>query len=334
MNNIKVSVIIPVYNSEKYLKQCLDSVVNQTLKDIEIIIVNDGSTDNSLVIIQEYANKNKNIKVINKQNEGCYKARNIGLEKSHGKYIAFVDSDDYIEHNMYEKLYKKIKDTDADIVCCCYWHHLKNKLKKIANFEYSMNLLTKTNNKLIGAASVILDDSIIWNKIFKRQLLIEKRIKFHSDCYMADDSFFYIVSILNAKSIVYISDILYVHRVLIKNTITSSYNEQNFDCIKVSQRILEYATQNKMERFMPQIIAFVLRLTVLGYLRINKCYKKKYFEKMCKFIDDYSINSKTKIAFVKNTYNRLSFKAVIYKNKFFLDLLIRIRGFIKQLGVF
>ena len=300
------------------------------------------------------------------------------MEKSHGKYIAFVDSDDYIEHNMYEKLYKKIKDTDADIVCCCYWHHLKNKLKKIANFEYSMNLLTKTNNKLIGAASVILDDSIIWNKIFKRQLLIEKRIKFHSDCYMADDSFFYIVSILNAKSIVYISDILYVHRVLIKNTITSSYNEQNFDCIKVSQRILEYATQNKMERFMPQIIAFVLRLTVLGYLRINKCYKKKYFEKMCKFIDDYSAlinsvtasdiievankhnvhatfmpkpifgingsgmhcnislfkNSKTKIAFVKNTYNRLSFKAVIYKNKFFLDLLIRIRGFIKQLGVF
>jgi len=334
MNNIKVSVIIPVYNSEQYLKQCLDSVVNQTLKDIEIIVVNDGSTDNSSQISQEYVSKYKNIKLIDKQNEGCYKARNVGLEIATGEYITFVDSDDYIEHNMYEKMYKKAKSTNVDIICCRYGHYLKNKLKLIANFDNSIKLLTKTDNKLIGAESVILDDSVIWNKIFKRQLLIEKRIKFHSDCYMADDAFFYIISILNAKSIVYISDILYIHRVLGKNTITSSYNEQNFDCIKVSQRILEYSIQNNIKHFMPQIVAFVLRLNVLGYLRINKCYKKEYFEKMCKFIDDYSINSKTKIAFVKNTYNRLCFKAVIYKNKIFLDLLIKIRCFIKQLGIF
>ena len=94
MNNIKVSIIIPVYNSEKYLRQCLDSVINQTFKDIEIIVINDGSTDNSLQIIQEYVNKYSNIKLINKQNEGCYKARNIGLETATGEYIAFLDADD------------------------------------------------------------------------------------------------------------------------------------------------------------------------------------------------------------------------------------------------
>lgn len=331
MNNIKVSVIIPVYNSKQYLKQCLDSVVNQTLKDIEIIIVNDGSTDNSIEIIQDYSNNCKNIKVINKQNEGCYKARNVGLETAKGEYIAFLDSDDYIEFNMYEKLYSKAKETDADIVSSNY-SILENNKIKIVDFSSSIELLKKTNNKLIDAENILLD-AIIWSRIFKRQMIVDKGIHFHSDIHAADDAFFHVVTMLNANKIVYIPDILYTYRISRNGSITTNlHNEFNFDCIEVSQRILEYAIQNKMKHFMPQIVAFVLRLSVLGYLRVNKCYKREYFEKMCKFLDDYSINSKTKIAFVKNLYNRFCFKAVIYKNKFFLDLLIKIREFIKQSG--
>lgn len=331
MNNIKVSVIIPVYNSKQYLKQCLDSVVNQTLKDIEIIIVNDGSTDNSIEIIQDYSNNCKNIKVINKQNEGCYKARNVGLETAKGEYIAFLDSDDYIEFNMYEKLYSKAKETDADIVSSNY-SILENNKIKIVDFSSSIELLKKSNNKLIGAENILLD-AIIWSRIFKRQMIVDKGIFFHSDIHTADDAFFHVLTMLNANKIVYIPDVLYTYRISRNGSITTNlHNEFNFDCIKVSQRILEYTLQNKMEHFMSQIVAFVLRLNVLGYLRINKCHKKEYFKKMCKFIDDYSINSKTKIAFVKNVYNRHCFKAVIYKNKFFLDLLIKIREFIKQSG--
>lgn len=328
MNNIKVSVIIPVYNSEKYLKQCLDSVVNQTLKDIEIIVVNDGSTDNSLKIIQEYSNKYKNIKVINKQNEGCYKARNVGLENAKGEYVAFCDSDDYIKHNMYEKLYLKANDTNADIVSSNYYI-LENNNLKVVDFSSSIKVLEKTNNKLVGAENILLD-AVIWSRIFKRQMLIDKGIMFHSDIHTADDAFFHALTMLNANKIIYIPDVLYTYRISRNGSITTNlHNEFNFDCIKVSQRILEYAIQNKIEHFMPQIVAFVLRLNVLGYLRINKCYKEEYFKKMCKFIDDYSINSKTKIAFVKNRYNRLCFKTVIYKNQFFLDLVIKTRNFIK-----
>ena len=326
MNNIKVSVIIPVYNSQQYLKQCLDNVVNQTLRDIEIIIVNDGSTDNSLLIIQEYANKYKNIKVINKQNEGCYKARNVGLETSTGEYISFLDSDDYIETTIYEKLYLKAKQTDADIVSSNYYILQDNKLK-LVDFSSSAALLEKSNNSLAGAENILLD-AIIWSRIFKRQMLVEKSIKFHSDIYMADDAFFHIVTMLNSKEIIYIPDVLYTYRISRKDSITSSYNERNFDCIKVAKKIMDYAIANNMEHFMPQIVAFVLRLNIVGYNRVGKTYKKQYFEQMCKFVEDYCITSKTNIAFIKKPlylYHWFGFKAVIYKNKFFLDLLIKVR---------
>ncbi len=332
MNNIKVSVIIPVYNSEKYLKQCLDSVVNQTLKDIEIIVINDGSTDNSLQIIQEYVSKYQNIKLINKQNEGCYKARNIGLETAVGEYIAFLDSDDYIKYDIYEKLYLQAKQTDADIVSSDYYI-LQGKKLNLVSFSSSAKMLKKANNELLNAENILLD-AVIWNRIFKKQMLVEKNIKFHSDIYMADDAFFHIVTMLNAQKIVYIPDILYIYRVSRKGSITFSYNEKNFDCIKVAEKIMDYAVKNNMEHFMPQIVAFVLRLIILGYLRISRLYKKEYFEQMCNFVNNYSITSKTKIAFIKKPmwlYHCLGFKAIIHKNKIFLDVLIKTREFIKYI---
>lgn len=114
---IKVSVIIPIYNTEKYLKKCLDSVCNQTLKDIEIICINDCSTDNSLKILEEYAKVDNRIKIINfEKNKGVAIARNTGIKASRGEYIAFVDSDDYIELDFLEKLYSNSKHGEADIV--------------------------------------------------------------------------------------------------------------------------------------------------------------------------------------------------------------------------
>ncbi len=114
---IKVSIIIPVYNSEKYLPKCLDSVCNQTLKDIEIICVNDCSPDGSLAILQEYAKSDNRIKLINfTENKGASAARNAGIRTARGEYIGFVDSDDFVDWNFYEKLYTKAKETDADAV--------------------------------------------------------------------------------------------------------------------------------------------------------------------------------------------------------------------------
>jgi len=112
-----VSIIVPIYNVEPYLHRCLDSLVNQTLKDIEIICINDCSPDNSLDILKEYAEKDERINIINfEKNQGVSVARNTGIEIAKGEYIGFVDSDDYVDLDFYEKLYKKARETDADMV--------------------------------------------------------------------------------------------------------------------------------------------------------------------------------------------------------------------------
>ena len=116
----KVSIVVPIYNVESYLERCIQTLLNQTLKDIEIILIDDGSPDHCPQICNEYAQKDSRIKVIHKKNAGLGYARNSGLEIARGKYLAFVDSDDYVEANMYEILYNKIKDSNSDVVFCNY----------------------------------------------------------------------------------------------------------------------------------------------------------------------------------------------------------------------
>ena len=116
-----ISVVIPVYNTEKYLKECIDSVINQSYNNLEIILVDDGSTDNSLEICNKYADMDKRIKVIHKNNGGLSDARNVGIENANGKYITFVDSDDFIENDMYELLYNDVCENNAEIAGCDYY---------------------------------------------------------------------------------------------------------------------------------------------------------------------------------------------------------------------
>lgn len=133
MNKAKVSIIVPVYNVEKYIDRCLNSLVNQTLKEIEIIIVNDNTPDNSMKICEEYAKRDNRIKIYNKeQNEGLGLTRNYGIKKANGEYIAFVDSDDYVDNDFYEKLYNKIIKTNSDI-CFAEYKRYTSKNDKIVS---------------------------------------------------------------------------------------------------------------------------------------------------------------------------------------------------------
>ena len=116
--NPKISIIVPIYNVEKYLPKCIDSIINQTLENIEIILVNDGSTDSCAEIIESYANKDNRIKVIHKKNGGQSSARNMGLDIAKGEYIGFVDSDDWLHYDMYENMYKSIKKVNSDLCVC------------------------------------------------------------------------------------------------------------------------------------------------------------------------------------------------------------------------
>ena len=184
---IKVSVIVPIYNVEKYLRKCLDSLVNQTLKDIEIICINDGTKDNSVNIVNEYLQKYPNVILINQENQGLGMARNNAMKHAKGDYIAFVDSDDWVDLNMYEVLYNKAIETNADIVECDYRMVFENSTK-IKNRTLFGSLHTWKKFPIVCGkvfdwkfVKKELFDGLrcmVWNRLYKRRLIFDTHLTF------------------------------------------------------------------------------------------------------------------------------------------------------------
>lgn len=173
----KISVLIPVYNVEKYLRECLESLVNQTFKDIEFICINDGSTDSSLKILEEYAQKDSRIKIINKENSGYGASMNMGLDAASGEYIGIVESDDFVSSNMFEDLYNLAEKNNADIVKSDYYTYLtsKNQYKKagrIIKFKCNKVINSKMQPKLLRM------QAFIWSAIYKSEFLKKNNIRF------------------------------------------------------------------------------------------------------------------------------------------------------------
>ena len=209
----KVSVIVPVYNVEKYLRQCLDSLVNQTLTDIEIICINDGSTDGSLAILEDYASKDKRIRLISQENQGQGVARNRGIELSTGEYLGFVDPDDWIELNMYEEMYSKAKSYDSDIVEAIYNQY----------YEYSKESKIRPNAILLQEDTIFnwkenpdyifkSTNLSVWNKLYESAFIKNNNIKF-ANTKLAQDHIFTIKSRIFANKIIFINKPLYNYRI-------------------------------------------------------------------------------------------------------------------------
>ncbi len=197
----KLSVIIPVYNAQEYLRRCLDSVINQTLKDIEIICVNDCSTDSSLQILEEYALKHKNLKVIDcKVNGGESVARNIGLENVAGEYLAFVDNDDAIDLDFFEKLYNKAKAEDADIARG-EAHYVSYDGKSFINKDH---IKRTARNKFYFSNDW-------WCGIFKTSLIKKHEIKLLPGFYISSDVIFLIKAVTYANRVATVADVYYHH---------------------------------------------------------------------------------------------------------------------------
>jgi glycosyltransferase involved in cell wall biosynthesis len=171
-NNSLISIIIPVFQVEKYLDKCLSSIINQTYKNLEIIIIDDGSTDNCPEICNKYQAEDSRIKVIHKNNEGLSRTRNIGLSLARGEFVSFVDSDDWIETNMYEVLITELKKSNVDIVVCSYQveyedkNNEKNKFESIEKRQYTSEEALKM---IINSDGYIM--SFVWNKLYRKSLL-------------------------------------------------------------------------------------------------------------------------------------------------------------------
>ena len=231
---VKISVVVPVYNVGDVLKNTLDSIVNQTYKDIEIICVDDGSTDNSYEILKDYESKDNRFIVLQQVHQNAGAARNLGLKKSTGKYIYFLDSDDYFKPNMFQEMYDAAERHKADIVVCNaerYYENGEIDLKSVP-FVYPNTPVDQPFNwkdfpqdifKMLSPAP--------WNKLYLRELIVENNLEFQSIECFNDTSFAYAIRVL-ARRIVYLDNAYINYRKHRKGSITSTYSKYVINIIK------------------------------------------------------------------------------------------------------
>ena len=223
---IKVSIIVPVYNVEDYVEKCLQSLVNQTLEGIEIIVVNDGSTDNSKEVIQKFIKENisSNIIYVEKENGGLSDARNYGMKYAKGEYITFLDSDDYVENTMYEKLYNKAISENADYVECDFYWVYPNKKKEDKGFRY-------TNKKEMFVHARV----VAWNKLIKRDVIKEK---FPYGMHYEDVEFFYKL-LPNITKFAFVEEplIYYIQR---ENSLVNKQGIETAQIFEVLDNVIKY----------------------------------------------------------------------------------------------
>lgn len=255
----KVSVIVPVYNVEQYLRKCLDSLVNQTLKDIEIIMVDDGSEDASSHIAKEYEKQYSNVKYYRKENGGLSDARNYGLKYATGKYIAFLDSDDYVDKTLYQKMYEKAKKEDCDMVeCNFYWSYPRKNKKDIGEKYYG-------KKQMLEKARVVA-----WNKLYKKEIIDKAKVEFPKGLIYEDVEFFY-------KLVPYIENVSFVKEPLIyyvqrKKSIINTQDKKTEDIFNILDNVLLYYKENNLYDEYKEVLEFT-------YMRILLCSS---FKRICK----------------------------------------------------
>lgn len=223
----KVSVIIPVYNVEEYLPKCLDSVINQTLKDIEIICINDGSTDNSLGILNEYASKDNRIKIIDQENQGVSSARNKGIAIARGEYLAFLDGDDFFDTTLLEKVYKEIIKKNTDILIFGTYEFNSEGYK---NIRWDMQLLQDFTEEKLAQNQLELFIHLLhslWDKLYRTDFIKKNNILFPTDVKVAEDNIFVLETYLKHASYAFLPECLYYYRIGREGSATTN----NKDCI-------------------------------------------------------------------------------------------------------
>lgn len=265
----KVSVIVPIYNVEKYLEKCINSLLSQTLEDIQIILVNDGSKDNSGNIAKEYEKNNKDrVIYVEKANGGLSDARNYGLKYATGDFVAFLDSDDYIEKNAYEEMYNKAIEENADYVECDFIWEFPNKIRVDKQYPY------KNKKEMLSFVRVVA-----WNKLIKRQLITDNNLEFPNGLRYEDVEFTYkLIPFINKFAYI---DKPFIHYVQREGSIANVQNERTAEIFTVLDNVIEFYKKNNIyEEYRDEL--------EYNYARYLLCSSLK---RMCK-IKDKTIREK------------------------------------------
>lgn len=310
---MKVSIIVPIYNVEKYLAKCIDSLVNQTYRDVEIILVNDGSTDSSEDIVKQYAEKDSRIMALNKVNGGLSDARNYGLKYATGEYCLFIDSDDYLALNAIELCVNKVNESNADIVCFDMIYVYSDHETFASGGDFDLLSFKKDS-------SAILINNSACNKMFKRTLF--DQIQFPKGMWYEDLATIPII-LSKADCIAKVNEGLYYY-LQREQSIAHTINEKVFDIYKAIKMVEDYFSgANLNDEIEKMYIEHGLNLTtlrikndakdVVRYFKLNNQYLDKYYpawRKIKKF-EEYSM--KKKIVFYLLQHDLFMLVKLIYK---------------------
>lgn len=308
---IKVSVIVPAYNVEDYIERCLNSLVNQTLDEIEIIVVNDGSTDNTKQKIIEFTHKyDGKVIYLEKENGGLSDARNFGIPYAKGEYIGFIDSDDYVEGNMFEEMYAKAKEEDSDLVECDFIWEFPNRKKS------DIGRIYKDKKEAMICARVVA-----WNKIIKKCILEETKIKFPKGLRYEDVEFFYkLLPNLNKISFVKKQFAHYIQR---QNSIANTQNERVKEIFDVWDNVFKFYKENGLfDEYKEELeytyaryllCSSLLRITKIKDKNIRNNLEKRTWQELTHRFPTWKKNKYFKIKKgMKNIYlksvNKITFK--------------------------
>lgn len=261
-----ISVIVPVYNSENYLSECIDSLINQTYKNFELILVDDGSTDKSARMCDEYAIKDSRIKVVHKENGGVSSARNVGLQLSQGEYIQFVDSDDYVKPEFLSILINSIEQNNSQIsVCKASTIHI-NGTKSKSKSKVSENITLDRKE----ATSFLFNEmnNALWNKLISKDAI--KDIIFEEGCTFGEDPYFLIQVLNNCERVSFVADELYCYRKNEGSITTTKFSEKKFDQVYFKDKMYYF-----IQEYFPDLIPlakkwrFTSRLNICRMLYLN-----------------------------------------------------------------
>lgn len=285
-NNIDLSIIVPIYNAEKYIENCIESLLNQTKKEIELILINDGSTDNTDELIKKY--NDKRIKYFKNKNQGIGKTRNFGIDKAMGKYLMFIDSDDYVDKNTAKLMFDKAFSNDLDIAICDFYKVINNENYKEKLIDFKTTTLKKMPN-------LILDINLSpWNKIYKTSLIKENNIRFIENLKYEDAPF--VCEVLKkAKKIGKVNKFLNYY-VIHGNSETTVRDERVFDILKIVDIIRNnFKEDNYIKEYLDKLTVriitnYTIQQRVQKDKKVGMEFIDKSFEYLKKEVPDYKNN--------------------------------------------
>ena len=307
--NFKISVIVPIYNVDKYLDECLSSIVNQTYKNLEIILINDGSTDKSEIICKKYEKEDDRIIVISKENGGVSNARNVGIKNATGEFIAFVDSDDTIDKTYFETLITNSKNNDLTI---CKFLIFSNKIYKNKNDDNSITRIE--NNNLI-----LLDKMCLLNtpccKLFKTEIIKKNNIKFEESISLGEDLLFNLDYFKCIKSVFIINAHNYNYRYHGRNSLTTKYvnNSMKIQFLLID-KITDFFNNTKHVELLNNYRMRAIISIIENEFKNEKISFFKRYINARKIVSDETIQNR--IENYKYGYNKIKYK--LLKNNLFL----------------